>query len=769
MAHFYDHVMSESRQINEILSAQAPLSRMTDHDLQRHRSATVCENCRCKFTHDNHKVRHHSHVSGQYLFAACNNCNLQLKPKKCKTQAGTAYFLPIIFHNLTSYDSHFILKEFHKRYALHCTKNGKMCYDDVRIIPLSGEKYLQFQIGNMKFLDSFNFLPSSLENLVDLLLKSGKENFRHTIKYLGDTEFTFRKGVYPYSWVTDRSKFDETSLPPIEAFYNTLNDQPLSVEDYGRAREVWNFYNMRNIRQYHDHYLLTDVLLLSDVFSNFRDDVFRKHGLDCLYFPTLPSLAWSMALKHAGVELDLICDPDMYLMLENAVRGGISTISNRYARANNPSVEGFDPTKPTTYISYWDCNNLYGSAQSEPLPLGDFRFLESDEISRFDPTSVSDDSPVGYVIECDLEYPADLHDSHSDYPLAPEHLVVSPEMLSPFAESMRRPGWTPAKKLIPNLYDKFRYVTHYRNLKFYIEHGLVLNKIHRVLSFTQSAWLRPWIELCTTQRQNARSDFEADLAKLQANCTYGKCMEQVRNRQNIRLISDERKLLKAVSKPSYRQAQIVNPDLVMVRSARAKVRLNKPIAVGFCILELSKLVMYRFYYDYLKPKYGGDCKLLFTDTDSFCCEIRTTDLYRDMSEAIDRFDTSNFEPDHPLYSEKNHRVLGKMKCETGSVAPTEFVGLRAKMYSLSCGDKCQKKIKGIKKSYVKKHVHHDSFMRVLRNVASVTEARYRVFRSTNHVLNTVEMTKLCLSAFDDKRYILDDGITTLAYGHRKIR
>ena len=137
------------------------------------------------------------------------------------------------------------------------------------------------------------------------------------------------------------------------------------------------------------------------------------------------------------------------------------------------------------------------------------------------------------------------------------------------------------------------------------------------------------------------------------------------------------KLLKAVSKPSYREAQIINKDLVMVRAARQKVTLNKPIAIGFCILELSKLAMYEFYYDYLKTK----CSLLFTDTDSLCCEIETDDIYQDMSESMDLFDTSNFDPDHPLYSTHNHRVLGKMKSETGSTPPLEFVGLRAKMYS----------------------------------------------------------------------------------------
>ena len=150
----------------------------------------------------------------------------------------------------------------------------------------------------------------------------------------------------------------------------------------------------------------------------------------------------------------------------------------------------------------------------------------------------------------------------------------------------------------------------YRNLQFYLKHGLNLTKVHKVLSFTQRTWLKPWIDFCTTQRQNAKSEFESDLAKLQANATFGKTMEQVRNRQNIRLIADSAKLRKAVSKPSYRQAQIINPDLVMVRAAPQKITLNKPIAVGFCVLELSKLSMYQFYYDYLKPKYENRCKLL---------------------------------------------------------------------------------------------------------------------------------------------------------------
>ena len=217
------------------------------------------------------------------------------------------------------------------------------------------------------------------------------------------------------------------------------------------------------------------------------------------------------------------------------------------------------------------------------------------------------------------------------------------------------------EKLVPNLSNKTNYVTHYRNLQFYVKHGLIVTKTHRILSFKQGPWLKPWIDYCTMKRKTAQSEFESDLAKLQANATFGKTMEQVRNRVNIRLICDSHKLTKAVSRVSFRQSEIINEDLVMVRGGRQTVTLNKPISVGFAILEISKLIMYTFYYDYLKPKYTDKCRLLFTDTDSLCCHIETDDLYADMGENMELFDTSNFEPTHPLYSVKTIVSWGDLK------------------------------------------------------------------------------------------------------------
>ena len=805
--------MTEAREISNILGAEVPMLPLTPQQIADYDEATHCGNCNELFSDDKTKVHHHCHVSGNYLFAACVRCNLQLKQNKrqCirypkRPKIGTdeweqwyddmqeladagfdlpddddqnkneqqyvdKFFLPVVFHNLKNYDAHFIIKHFDKKYAERRNATNKVTYDDINVIPLNSEKYMMFEIGYVRFLDSCQFLSAPLGDLVSVMLKSGREKFVNTKQYLEDHELVYAKGVYPYSYMTSPEKFKETKLPPIEAFYDTLDDQALDPKDYERAQETWSHFGIRTLKEYHDHYLCLDTLLLADVFENLRNSIIEGHQLDPLHFLTLPSLAWAMALKHTAIELSLITDAEMYLMIESGMRGGIATISNRYAKANNPHVQGYDPEKPSQYITYLDANNLYGAAQSEMLPQCGFKFLTADEVAEFDVMSVTPDSQIGYILECDLSHPPHLHDAHSDYPMAPEHVSVTKDMLSPYVQQLLgddRP-WVPTEKLIPNLMKKTNYVVHYRNLQFYVKHGLIVTKIHRIISFFQRRWLKPWIDVCTRQRIMARSDFEADLAKLQANATFGKTMENVRNRVNVRLIADPDKLTKAVSKPSFRHSEIINQDLVMVKVARGKIMLNKPIAVGFTILELSKLIMYQFYYDVMKRKFGDKCSLLFTDTHSLCMAIQTDDWYADMRADLDYFDTSNFEEDHELFSQKNHRVLGKFKSETGSRQPVEFVGLKAKMYSLDvCPKKSHIKVKGIKKRYVKKNVRHSDFVAVLQRKQTHTTATFRNFRSTNHVLETIEMTKLCLDVFDDKRYILQNGVNTLAYGHYKI-
>jgi hypothetical protein len=237
---------------------------------------------------------------------------------------------------------------------------------------------------------------------------------------------------------------------------------------------------------------------------------------------TTPTLTWDACLKYTNVELELITDPEIFLFFESAMHGGISVISNRYARVNNPYLEpkDYDSSQPHSYIYCLDANNLYGWAMSQYLPVGGFRLLSEEEISKIDFANVPDDSETGFVVECDLEYSSKLHEAHNDYPLAPGHVMVTEAMLSPFCKSMNvKHAFT--EKLIGDLHPKIKYKTHYRNLKLYLSLGMKLLRVHRVVAFRQEPWLKPYVELNTKMRQQAKTDFEKDFFKLMVD---GECV-----------------------------------------------------------------------------------------------------------------------------------------------------------------------------------------------------------------------------------------------------
>ena len=213
-------------------------------------------------------------------------------------------------------------------------------------------------------------------------------------------------------------------------------------------------------------------------------------------------------LKMTGVSLDLISDVDIQYFIEKGMRGGISTITHRYAVANNKYMKNYNPEVESSYIPYLDANNLYGWAMSQKLPTGDFRWIPCPEYINLD--SYDENLAKGLILEVDLEYPPELHHLHNDYPLAPEKMVVKPEMLSDYSrEILGRGKMTIGKveKLIPNLRDKKEYVLHYRNLQIYLSLGLKLTKIHRALEFSRSNWLEPYIAFNTKKRAGAKNPF----------------------------------------------------------------------------------------------------------------------------------------------------------------------------------------------------------------------------------------------------------------------
>ena len=263
-------------------------------------------------------------------------------------------------------------------------------------------------------------------------------------------------------------------------------------------------------------YLKTDVLLLADVFENFRRTAMATYKLDPAWYYTLPGYSWDALLKSTEVSLELITDPDMYLFIEKGLRGGISMVSHRHAIANNQYMENYNNEEPTSFIQYLDANNLYGWAMSQPMPTGGFQWVNyTDQILE---TPANADH--GFILEVDLDYPTSLHREHNDFPLVPEKMKVTNSMMSPYQQKLIDELSITSfetEKLVPNLMNKSRYVLHHRNLQLYLSLEMKITKVHKVLQFNQSPWMQPYIQKNTQLRTAATNDFEKDFYKLMNN------------------------------------------------------------------------------------------------------------------------------------------------------------------------------------------------------------------------------------------------------------
>ena len=326
-------------------------------------------------------------------------------------------------------------------------------------------------------------------------------------------------------------------------------------------------------------------------------------------------------------------------------------------------------------------NNLYGWAMSEYLPYGGFKWLKN--VDEFDVMSVSEKSPIGYFLEVDLEYPDELHELHNDYPLAPEKFAVSSDMLSNYCKKIadtHEAKVGDVKKLIPNLSSKTNYVVHYKNLQLYLSLGMKLTKIHRELKFKQSDWMKKYIDFNTKKRMNAANDFEKDFFKLMINSVYGKTMENLRKRINVRLVNNAKDFLKYTSKPTYITHKIFGKDYAAIHEIKPVLIFNKPIYVGFTVLELSKWLMYDFHFNFIKTDF--DAELLFTGTDSFTYERKSENVYEEFFKWKDLFEFSNYSKDSKSFDKTNKKVIGKMKDEFRGVIVIESFGLKSKMHSM---------------------------------------------------------------------------------------
>ena len=659
----------------------------------------------------------------------------------------------------------------------------------------------------IRFLDSLLFVQASLDSVAKsmapedftcikgLALELG---FRGQGKLTVEEAFSLlrRKGVYPYEWFDDEAKWNACALPPIQAFVSLLQhgtsdyhqltpkDRSTLEEDYAFAGQVWQRFGLQTFREYHDLYLRLDVLLLADVFERFRNVFMTGFGIDPCHYYTLPGAGWEAALKKTGSVLELFGpgEEDKYIFCEEAKRGGVSMVGAlRYAEANNPYLADYDESRPSSYLMYVDANSLYMHCEKMKLPYKGFEWLKCPE--AFDVMGTDGDGDTGYFVEVDVMAPPVIHDEQSDYPAFPENVSIAYSQLSPLQQqtapiqpSERAPDPVGERKLIPNLMPKVRYKVHLQTLQYWLSKGWVLTKVHRVMRFQQKAWLKPFVDYCIEQRQKATTDFERDFWKLLGNSVFGKTMEDVRSYTQVSLVhatEEEARFKRLCARVGVRGGRApikISDNMYAIEVPKETVRLCKPIYAGMAILDLSKLYMHEFWYDVLKARYAERLRLVYTDTDAFIYHVQTQDHYKDLMSMRDLFDFSGYDQGHFLYDPSNKKVTGKFKDETHGVPIKSVAAVRSKMYSLEIGDeRVQKNTgKGIWKKALAS-IRHSDYVRTIFHEHQAENMSQQIttykLRAVKHVLRVERQVKTSISSHDDKRYLLDDGVSQLPHGH----
>jgi hypothetical protein len=731
---------------------------MTPQDEKKFQLATHCCICNRPFTRDQIKCRDHDHNKNVFHFrgASHNFCNLQRR---------TTPKLYCYFHNLSRFDLKYLVR------ALGSYKDRQLS-----VIPKTGQNFIMLRFGSTIFIDSYNFMSSSLEVLVKSLLTGG-EDFFHPLKTIFNTDKIddlLAKLPFPYDFITDDTALEVTSVPPIESFYNKLTMSGPSQEEYERVLRIWDLFQMRTMRQLLLFYNELDTALLAICIVQFGDMLYSIYELEMSHYYSLPGYAWDAMLKSTDIKLQLLTDSVMYMFFEQNIRAGLSYIGDRYFECNNETLgDRFDPNKPVKHLLLVDFNALYSFCLSQPLPFGCFQWLSDNEINALNIKETDCDGEVGYVLECDLEVPDCLHDFFNYYPPMEEKMMITPDMYSPYTKRLLEvSNIKPSKavKLVATLFPKYKYVCHMKNLQLYMSLGVILKKVHRVVSFKQSRWMANFIEQNIEQRIRAGSNkFLSDCFKLLNNAIYGYSFLNKRDQINVELVNDKEKAMRKMSNPRLKNFDIYERDLVSFETGKDLVQLDMPVYIAFCTLQYAKFCMCNYYYNHLKklfPK-DGSLKVLASDTDSFCIGVEissTKSLYEKLKSQAEWYDFSNYDRSHPLFDDSRKGALGLLKNELAACTPYAFVGLSAKMYSIGCYGKDYSRAKGIPR-YLMPEITFEDYKRCLMDL-EIREIEYNHIVAEKQHLYIKKQKKRGLVNFYDKRYCLPNH-TTLPFGHYK--
>ena len=694
---------------------------MTEDDEEDFESNNICRFCEKEILSD--KVRDHCHLTGKYRGPAHNTCNINVKQKDSN-------FIPFAFHNFSNYDCHMFFKR------LVDLKKDKV---EFKIIPKTNEEYILVKYGCIRFIDSYRFLSESLDKLVKNL---DEDDFKILKKEFPDKwQYLNKKLAYPYQYFNSINDYKKpvNDLKREDFFSKLKNDYPDDGE-IERTKEIIKLFNIKDGEELTRLYCKSDVILLADVFEKFVEVSTEEYKVNPLYCVSLPGYTYQCALKYTDIRLQTLQDKDLILLIENNIRGGISSVmGDRYVKSDEKNK-----------IIYADATNLYGYSMSQMLPYGEIEMWHGhpDKYWRWldEILNTPDDSEIGYFLEVDLKYPDNIKQKTKYFPFCPENKKIDPDRYNDYMKKIKPKNYTKSKKLICDLTDKKKYLIHYRMLKFYVRHGMVVEKIHEIISFKQSKWLESYISFNTQKRNRAKNDFEKDFFKLLVNAAFGKFLENIRNRLELELFKkdDIKKIITRQSKLTFNGIQKSYENYDSYTFKQNQVVMDKAIYVGFSILELSKLHMYETYYDTLQPYFGQEnLQLHYIDTDGMFLSMKTKDIIKDLKNLEDIFDFSNLDKNHELFSEKNKKVIGKFKIETPkNIWIDEFVCLRSKAYSFKCKseDENKNKIKGISKSQ-SQHIKFQEYYNCLFGKEYQKECNNYIIKSINHEMVLQEVKK----------------------------
>jgi len=754
----------------------------------RKMSKKVCCLCNKPLFNTDILHRHHDHVTGKSLGYAHGSCNLN---------ADMRYHLPLVVQNGLRYDIHLIIKALgkHVRHGMKVLADTEENYKSIswkfQCDDCRDANYNCWHYAPMRLVDSMSFLNCSLSKLVETYKKDG--DFSHLYSWLtsvltqdkvarGMTLLT-QKNIYPYEMISSVAVLENTTeLPDIDSFYSTLAEEGPSQSDYDTAKEVWEFFDCKTLLDYHNIYLTCDVLLLADCFENFRKACLAEQKLDPLHYVGLPGFAWDSMLHSTKIKLDLISQVDVYNFFEQSIRGGMSQVGLRAAKANNKYMKNYDSSKPTSYIFDYDVNNLYGCAMAKLLPTGDFRWMKENNLLQLEQQLKAGDlhlldlkdSERGCTVEVTLSYPPELHDLHNDLPLAPERIVPKQEWLSAENVKLQQMYNLPRPKepkLLAHFHNRVKYKVHWYALKLYLELGMKVIKVHRAITYEHSSWLAPWVVGNAKKRAEAISEIMMKLFKDLNNILYGKTVQKCRELLDVRLKNSWSQCRRLVAKPTYKSHTIFDENLVAVHMFNQEVVLNKPIYVGASVLDYAKAHMFSWWYICFKRVFPH-ARLVLTDTDSLLVYVEDEHFYEKLKPIIGEFDFSNYPPEHEVfdnetivYRMENRKKLGKMKDVQGGDIIIHVIAIRSKMYSfLTEAEYNVKRAKGVPSKSLEKQVNHQDYCNCLY-CSETTEVESSSIRNYKHDIYTIRGRKLALSSYDDKRYICDGKVDTRAFGH----